>query len=207
MVVALAAADGDAKPDGARGVDAVDDRLNPELLDVDAAFLVDERVAVEAGGDLLIARGMRQQVAGKLLDGEPVERHVLVQGIDHPVAIFPDRAWRIDVEAVRVGIAGDVQPDPPLHLAIMGRRQQSIDQRLIRRLRPGVPLFQEPIHFLNLRRQAGQVERQAADQRRASASGEGAMPRFSNSPRTNRSIGWRAQAAFFTLGSGGRRTG
>ena len=46
-------------------VDAVDDRLDAELLQVDAAFLVDQRVAVKAGGDPLLQRRVGQQVAGE----------------------------------------------------------------------------------------------------------------------------------------------
>ena len=63
VVVALAAADRQAQEDDAGGVDAIDDRLDAELLEVDAAFLVDLRVAVEAGGDLLLER--RRWAAGR----------------------------------------------------------------------------------------------------------------------------------------------
>ena len=75
VVVALRAADRQAEQDRARRVDPVDDRLDPELLDVDPPFLVDRRVAVEPGGDPLAERGARPQVAGDLVDREPVERH------------------------------------------------------------------------------------------------------------------------------------
>ncbi len=64
MVVALAATDGEAEPNRAGRVDAVHDRLDAELLDVDAAFLVDLRVAVEAGGHALPQGRAGQQVAG-----------------------------------------------------------------------------------------------------------------------------------------------
>ncbi len=59
VVVALGAADRQAEEDRARGVDPVDDRVDPELLDVDAPFLVDLRVAVKTGGDPLGERGIR----------------------------------------------------------------------------------------------------------------------------------------------------
>ena len=57
--VALAAADGEAEPDRAGGVDAIDDGFVAELLLVGAAFFVDERVAVEGGGDALALGGAR----------------------------------------------------------------------------------------------------------------------------------------------------
>ena len=58
MVVALGTAHGQTQEDGARRVHPVDDRLDPELLDVDAPFLVDLGVAMEPGGDLLVDRGV-----------------------------------------------------------------------------------------------------------------------------------------------------
>ena len=51
VVVTLAAADRQAEENAAGRVDAIDDRLDAELFHVDAAFLVDLRIAVEAGGD------------------------------------------------------------------------------------------------------------------------------------------------------------
>ena len=59
-----------AEPDGARRVDAIDQRLPACLFDVDAAFLIEQRVAMEAGGDPLSRRGVGQHVAGELLDRE-----------------------------------------------------------------------------------------------------------------------------------------
>jgi hypothetical protein len=56
VVVALRAADGEAEPDGAGRRHAVEDAVDAELLLVDAALLIDLRVAMEAGGDLLRSR-------------------------------------------------------------------------------------------------------------------------------------------------------
>ena len=123
VVVALAAADGQAEPDAAGGVDAIDDGLDAELFHIDAAFFVNEGVAVEAGGDALAPGGVRQQVAGQLLDRELVERQVGVQGGEYPVAVRPDRPRRIDAEAVAVGVPGQVQPDAAPPLAVVRGRQ------------------------------------------------------------------------------------
>ena len=51
VIVALCAADRQAEEDRARRVDAVNDRIDPELFDVDPAFLVDLRIAMKPGGD------------------------------------------------------------------------------------------------------------------------------------------------------------
>ncbi|EDY22388.1 hypothetical protein CfE428DRAFT_0513 [Chthoniobacter flavus Ellin428] len=86
---------------------------------------------MEAGGDQLRWRGMRQQVAGDLLDGELIERHVSVEGLDHPVAIGPSFDVVIQVHAVRVGIAGGIQPVTRPVLAVVRRGHQLIDQLLV----------------------------------------------------------------------------
>src|SRR5262249_9775457 len=100
VVVALGAADCQAKKDAAGGVHAIDDRFDAELLEVYSPFLVDERIAVEAGGDLLRQRRAGEQIAGNLLDGELVEGEIAIQGIDDPVAVLPDRPRGIDIEPV-----------------------------------------------------------------------------------------------------------
>ncbi len=80
---------------------------------------------------LLVERRVRQQVAGELLDGELVERQVLVEGLDHPVAVRPHLAVVVEVDAVRVGVAGDVEPVPAAMLAPVRRRQQAFDELLV----------------------------------------------------------------------------
>ena len=112
--------------------------------------------------------GFGQQVAGQLLDRELVERLVVVEGVDHPVAVGPDLAVVVDVDAVRVGVAGGVEPVAAAMLAPVRRSQQLIDVLLVsasgdlgsRRREPGPP--RRPG-----RRQAGQVEADAAGQRAA----------------------------------------
>ncbi len=65
------------------------------------------------------------------------------------------------VQAVRVGIAGHVQPVPPPVLAVSRRSQQPVDQPL-----PGVGSLvgDKRFDFVRRRRQADQVKRHAADQ-------------------------------------------
>ncbi len=79
VVVALRALDGEAENAFADGVHAVEHRLHAELLGIDAAFLVDHRVAQKAGGHDLILRGVRQQIAGDLLDDELVVRQIAIE--------------------------------------------------------------------------------------------------------------------------------
>ncbi len=87
---------------------------------------------MEAGGRLLGKRGVGEQVAGKLLDGELVKRHVLVDGPDHPVAVSVRiGAGRVLLVAVAVGIAGQVQPVPSPAFAEVGRVEQAVDQPVV----------------------------------------------------------------------------
>ena len=69
---------------------AIGDRIDAKLFLVRAAFLVDQCVAMKAGGDQLVQRRIRQHVAGELFDRELIERHPGVDGRDHPLAILPD---------------------------------------------------------------------------------------------------------------------
>ena len=173
VVVALTTADREAEPDAAGGVHAVNNRIDAELLQVDAALLVDHRVAMETGRGQLVRSRVRQQVAGELFDGETVKRHVGVEGIDHPVAIFPDRPAGVDGVAVRVGIAGGIKPVPGLHLAKVGRGERALHEGLVR---PGGLVSQKLRNLRGGRRQAGEIELQSPNERDAVGLGRGARP-------------------------------
>ena len=161
VVVALGALNGDAQHRLAERVHAVEHRLHPELFRVDAALFVDHRVAQEPGGDLLLLGGIGQQIAGQLLDQEPVVAHVLIQGVDHPIAPEPDFAGLVFFVAVGVGIAGGVEPRARPALTVVGGGQQPVHLFFIG-LRGLVG--QEDVHFGGRRRQAGDVQMQAAEE-------------------------------------------
>ena len=123
---------------------------------IDAAFVGRDVAAVEAGGDLLVERGVGQQVAGELLDGELVERHVPVEGLDDPVAIGPHLAVVVEVDAVRVGVAGGVEPVAAAVLApVLARRASG---RQTSRTRSGTRVGDERLDVFGVGRQAGEVE-------------------------------------------------
>ncbi len=65
VAVALSALDGQAEDALADRVHAVEHGLHPELLGIDATFLVDHRVAQKPRGDDLVLGAARQEVAGK----------------------------------------------------------------------------------------------------------------------------------------------
>src|SRR5205823_6942148 len=65
VVVAAGAADGEAEPDGAGGFDAIENRLDAELLGIDAAFLVGQGLAMDGGGAFGVFGGVGMKVAGE----------------------------------------------------------------------------------------------------------------------------------------------
>ncbi len=163
--VALGATDGEAEPDGAGGVDAVHHSLDAELLGVGAPFFVDERVAVEGGGGALALGRIGQEIARELFDGELIEGQVAVHGVDHPIAIGPHHAISVDGVAVGVGIPCLVEPVPAPALAVMRIGKQAVHGGIDRGLGIGGVGVEKGVQFLRGRRQAGEVEVQAAQER------------------------------------------
>ena len=117
---------------------------------------------MEAGGDQLVHRRARQQVARDLLERELVEGQVAVEGVDHPVAVGPHLAVVVDVDAMRVGIARGVQPVARAVLAVALGSEQDVKVALVcARLVVG----HEVVHDVRARGQAGDIERGATRQR------------------------------------------
>lgn len=144
-------------------VDAVDHLIGARLLGVGARLDVGHRATVEPGGDLLLLGSVGQQVAGKLLDGELVERHVGVQRLDHPIAEGPNLPQVVALETVRIGVPRQVEPRPRPALAELRRRQQPIDQFVVGF---GTLVRRERGNLVRRRRQPNQVQRDAANERR-----------------------------------------
>ena len=159
--VALGAADSQAQPRGAGGGHPVGHRMETELQRIDAALLIEHRVAVESRGDELVSRRIRKQVSRQLLHGEPVERHVGVEGADHPVAPGPDAPGAVFFVAVGVGVPGEVHPAPGPAFAVAGRGQQSVHPALIAGI---AGVLQELLDFGRRGGQSDQIERHAPGQ-------------------------------------------
>src|SRR4029453_10164426 len=132
-----------------------------KLLGIDSTLLVEHRVAQEAGRNALLERRKRQQITRQLLDGELVEGHIPVEGVDDPVAIRPDRTRQILFKTVGVGITRRVEPPPSPALAVMGRREQPLDQLLISL---GALVVEKPVALFNRGRQTGKIKTEAPDQ-------------------------------------------
>ena len=129
--VALGAADRQPEPGRPGRGHAVGHRVEAEFERVDSPFLVEHRVSVKARRHLLRNPGVRQHVAGKLLDRESIKRQIGVQRLDHPIAVRPDRAPAILFVSVRVGVSRQIEPSPRPSLAVMRRRQQPVNLFLV----------------------------------------------------------------------------
>ncbi len=170
MRVALRAAEGQPEPGGAHGVHAVEDVIDAGFFRVAAAFAVGHVIAMEAGRELLLGGGVREEVAGELLEGETIVRHVAVEGVDDPVAPRPVVAGGVRLEAVGVRVTRGIQPPHGHAFAVMGRGQQAVDRPLVR-VRGLVG--EEGLGLGFGRRQAGEVEGKPTQQGVARGFGRG----------------------------------
>ena len=170
MIVADRAIGRKAHPYPRRGLGSIAG-VEDEVLGVDRAALVGGDIAaVEARRDPLIIGWVGQQVAAQLLDREAVERHILIEGIDDPIAIRPGLAVVVEMDAVGVGIAGGIEPVAGPMFAPLRRLHQPLDELLI-----GIRRFvvDERLDHLRRRRQAGQIETQPPGQGAAIGLGGG----------------------------------
>ena len=181
VVVALGAAERQAEDGFAERFHAIDVVVGEILFGNRAALVRVHVVALEAGGDELGLGAIGQQVAGELLAEELVVGHIRVERVDDPVAPEPHVPAAVDREAVRVGIAGGVEPDEGHAFAEVRAGEQAVDEAFVgigrgdRRLacrtfnRRAACCYvgDEGFDLFGRGRQAGEVERHAADKRAA----------------------------------------
>jgi hypothetical protein len=180
VIVAAGAGEGQREEDLREGLGAVEDVAAVDFLLDRPAFAGRHVAAVEAAGHLLVERRVLEQVARELLGDEAVEGHVVVEGPDDPLAVRPDLAIVVEVQAVGVAVAGEVEPEARHVFAVAGRRQEPVDELLVR-VRRGVG--DEGLDFGRRRGQAAEVERHAAGEGRPVRSGDGRRPSSSRRAR------------------------
>src|SRR5262249_3758549 len=129
VIVALGAADGQTQEHFARGIHAIDYLLDAELLGVHTPFLIRQRVAVEAGRDSLVLRGIWKKIAGKCSSGKAIERNVVVGGLYAPTRVAPTpRPAGFLFITIGIGVGGHVEPMRGPALAVMRTGEQAIDE-------------------------------------------------------------------------------
>ena len=162
VVVTPRAAKRQPEENRGRRLDAIHHGLDTILLIDDASLALDRMVAIEAGRHALGDRRVRQQVAGELLEGKPVERHIVVERANHPVAPWPHHAAAVQAVSVRVGVSRRIEPVERHPLAVSRRCQQSVDN-LLERARRGVG--KKCVDLPRNWRQTCEIEAHAAKQR------------------------------------------
>ena len=166
VVVALGAAQREAEPRRREVAHAVRRIFGRVFLRLAAAFLRRLQQPIVARRDLLLIRRVRQQVAGDLLDREFGERLVLVERIDHPIAVHPHAPIVVAVIARGISVTDHVEPVDRHAFAEMLRREQPIYHLLIRRSPFSARIIpRKRIDLFRRRRQPGQIERQPPNQR------------------------------------------
>ena len=161
MVVAPRAFKRQPQERGPKRIDAIDDIRDAELFLDDTSLFVLRVEPVERRGDALRLRRIGEQVARELPRCELVERQVVVEGGDHPVAVRPRRAKAVHLIAVCVGIPRQIEPLGRHPLTVARRLEQPVDHPLIRFRRR---VLHERFNLIQRRRQSGEIERDAANQ-------------------------------------------
>ena len=134
MVVTLTAANRRTEPGGGDIAHAVGRVLGEVLLLLHAALVGGLQQSIVAAGNLVVDGGARQQVARKLGGGKPVERQVVVERLDHPVAVRCEGVILSTVVADRVRIPHEVEPVAGQAFAELWGGEQLVDDR---RIAPG----------------------------------------------------------------------
>ena len=143
-------------------------------------------------------------VGGELLENEPIERSILVEGTDHVVAvgvgIRPDPVVAEHEDAVLgVGVAGDVEPVPVPSVRRSGARRASGRPRGQKRRRSRSRL--EGLDLLGRGRKSDQVVVSSSEQR-AAISGWRRRKTFGFQPGQDERINRRPRPAPILHGGG-----
>ena len=164
VVVAASAPQGQGEPGCPGGLEPIHHVLGLPLLIDGPELGVEPVVPVEPRGHLLPEGGVGEEVAGQLLEGELVERHVGVERLDHVVPPAPHGAPGIALKPAAVGVPGHVQPAGGHVLAVAGALEKPVDKPSDRPLPIPLRLFQEPSPFLHRQGNPGERQRKAAAQ-------------------------------------------
>ena len=87
VIVTLGALQRQPKPGSAGRLKPIHNALDPKLLLARVVALGLHRVAMKRAGHPLLRGRVRNQITGELIDRKTIERHVVVQRINHPITI------------------------------------------------------------------------------------------------------------------------
>ena len=144
------------------------------LLRLGTALLGGLQQSIVPGGNPLRDARLRQQITRQLLNGEFVVRFVVVERVDHIVAIRRDFANSIAVITDRVRVPHEVEPVRRHSLAVARVVEQLLHELFVC---TGRPVVDERLNLPRQRRHAQQVVVQPTSQRHAVRLLRGLQPR------------------------------
>ena len=103
------------------------------FLGLGPAFLGGLQQPIVTRGDSRFARRVGEQIAGQLLDREPVESLVCIERLDHVIAIEPDFSLVVAVIAAGVGIADQSSQYMAIRSPNWAEASKPIDRPLVSR--------------------------------------------------------------------------
>ena len=159
--MAAGTTDGHPQKDGSGGINPIDHVANVNLFVNRAAFAGGHVCPIETRGNLLIKRRVGKQISSQLLDHKLIKRQIAVEGPHHPVSIGPHLSVVIQVQPVGIAIASGIEPEPGHMLTVVGRLHEPVNHFFVSVWRG---IGQKGINFLRSGWQAGQVQRDPADQ-------------------------------------------
>ena len=162
VVMTAAAVQGEPEPHRAHRLRHVHHVVHPVFLRDAPALAIDHVVPVEPCRQNLLRSGARQEISRQLPHRELVIGQIVVKSVHHPVAPRPHGALVVTLISVAVRVARRLQPIPG-HALPVGRGGQSAVDETLPGTRSGVG--EEGPELLRRRRQSGEVQRQAPDQR------------------------------------------
>ena len=119
VIVTLGTTNRLPQPDGAYRANAIGEHPGFIIFRLRAALLGGEEQTVESGTHFLLEAADGQQVAGELFAGENIKGFVLVERLDHIIAVRPDVPRIVRVIPNRVGKPHHVEPAQSHPLAVM----------------------------------------------------------------------------------------
>ena len=97
-------------PNLQRRIDTVFHGRDSELLIIGPPFIIAQGRAMKSRCDTLSHRGTFKQISGELFDGELIVRHIVVERMDHPIAIGPKIPCQILLVPFGIGVASQIEP-------------------------------------------------------------------------------------------------
>ncbi len=191
VIVAARTGDGQAKKSARHGIHAVVALVG--VRDFDRAVVVKPWTETEEAKsrEHLGAHSVIERIGGDLRGDELVVRQVVIERLDHPVAIqigagvgIVAAAHGIETAVVVLTIARDVEPHATPALAVLGRCEQAVNH-FGERIRCRV--FLKCVNLFGRGRQTGEIERNAAYEGPAVSQFRGGHPLLLE-PRQNESV-------------------